>query len=279
MKQEIILKGIDVAQHQGIIDWPKVKASGIDFAMIRVGYGRGNSEKQAERNLREALKVGLKVGAYWFCYALDPEEAILEAEECLKIIEPYRGQLTFPIGYDLEASGSTKPGEMGSEEYAAYMGRPYTPEMRTAIVHAFLGRIEEAGYYATLYTNWDYLVNRYIPNSMEKFDIWLSSPGVYPYRTCGIWQYDWHGRVNGIAGDVDLDYAHLNYPEIIKNNGLNGFAKSKSEEKDEPVEIKKEYLVEIPFETAEDRERFLQSIRRARKTDRKLTPENLRADK
>ena len=274
---QVIMKGIDVSEHQGVIDWQSVKKSGlVDFAMIRAGYGQGNRERQAIRNIEGALSVGLHVGIYWFCYALDPAEAIKEAEECLRLLEPYKGKVTFPICYDLEASGYTKPGAQGSEEYATYMGRPYTKKMRTEIAKAFLNRVEEEGYYAMLYANWDYLENRYVPGSMGRFDLWLASPGVDPYRKCGIWQYSWHGEIPGIVGEVDLNYAFYDYPALIKANGLNGFKKIVDQEST-PSETKKEYLVEIPFETEEDRERFLSAIGRARKVTRTLTPEKMRA--
>lgn len=273
-----IMKGIDVSAHQGAINWQKVKASGIDFAIIRAGYGRGNQEGRAIQNIEGALAAGVHVGVYWFCYALTPEEAEAEAEECLRLIEPYRGRLTFPVCYDLEASGFSEPGKQGSEEYAAAQGLPYTKEMRSAIATAFLDRIERAGYYAMLYANWDYVENRYVPGSMSNYDLWLASPGTPPYRSCGIWQFSWHGTVPGVS-EVDLNYSYRDYPKIIQSRGLNGFPvqdEEGEENQQPPVVVEKEFLVEIPFKTEEDRERFLSAIGRARKTDRILTPEKMR---
>ncbi len=92
-------KGIDVSEHNGVIDWEKAKASGVGFAMIRAGYGR-TVEKQFKRNISECNRVGLPCGVYWFSYALNAVGAANEAKACLKAIAPYKVDL--PVAFDLE---------------------------------------------------------------------------------------------------------------------------------------------------------------------------------
>ncbi len=93
-------KGIDVSEHNGVIDWEKVKASGVGFAMIRAGYGKGNIDKQFVRNAQECTRVGMPFGVYWFSYAVTEEEVEREAEHCLNAVKPYH--LDLPIAYDFE---------------------------------------------------------------------------------------------------------------------------------------------------------------------------------
>ncbi len=65
------IKGLDVSEFQGIIDWDQVKAAGYQFAMIRAGYGFGTLDKQFQRNAAECNRVGLPIGVYWFCLCTD----------------------------------------------------------------------------------------------------------------------------------------------------------------------------------------------------------------
>ncbi len=81
--------GIDVSEHQGAIGWSRVKASGVDFAILRAGYGKFATQKdrQFEANYANTKTVGLPVGAYWYSYAKTPEEARQEAQICLEIVK------------------------------------------------------------------------------------------------------------------------------------------------------------------------------------------------
>lgn len=97
-----MVKGIDVSTFQGNIDFKKVKASGIDFVILRAGYGRETSQKDAkfEQNYKNAKAAGLKVGAYWYSYADSVEDAKKEAEACISVIKGK--QFEYPIYFDLE---------------------------------------------------------------------------------------------------------------------------------------------------------------------------------
>ena len=95
-------KGIDVSQHQGNIDFGKVKAAGYDFVIIRAGYGKYASQKDPyfEQNYAGAKAAGLNVGAYWYSYADSTANAKLEAEACLQVIKGKTFE--YPIYFDLE---------------------------------------------------------------------------------------------------------------------------------------------------------------------------------
>ncbi|HOC34819.1 MAG TPA: GH25 family lysozyme, partial [Ruminococcus flavefaciens] len=107
------MKGIDVSVHNGNIDWGKVKADGIDFAILRAGYGRLVSQKDErfEQNYAGAKAVGLPIGAYWYSYAMTPEEAELEADVFLSVIKGKRFEM--PVYFDLEEK---KQFDLGKEQ-------------------------------------------------------------------------------------------------------------------------------------------------------------------
>ncbi|OUP06238.1 GH25 family lysozyme, partial [Anaeromassilibacillus sp. An200] len=88
------MKGIDVSKYQELIYWEKVKAAGIDFAILRAGLGKyiTQIDPRFEQNAFGALGAGLHVGAYWFSYATSPEEARQEAQVCAQVLEPYKGK-------------------------------------------------------------------------------------------------------------------------------------------------------------------------------------------
>ena len=210
-------KYIDVSEHQGNIDWQKVKSSDVDGVIIRAGYGQNNIDKQFVRNITECNRLGIPCGVYWFSYAYTEAMAAQEAEYCLAAIKPYRVEL--PVCFDFEYD---------SAAYAKKKGTPVTRALATSLVHAFCGAVEAAGYYAMNYTNKDYL-SRYFDDTTLRYDLWLAqwitNPNTdEPPSDCGIWQYSSTGSVLGIGGDVDMDAAYKDYAAIIRNAGLNGLA-------------------------------------------------------
>ena len=105
------IKGIDVSTHQGNIDWSKVAQSGVQFAILRAGYGRESSQKDSrfESYYVEAKAAGIPVGAYWYSYAMSPEEARQEAEACLEVLRGKRYE--YPIYYDVEEKDTLNLGK------------------------------------------------------------------------------------------------------------------------------------------------------------------------
>ena len=157
------IKGIDVSVWQGKIDWKKVKASGIVFAMIRVGYGssQGNDCKMDtyfKANVEGALAAGVEVGIYFYSYAKSAQAAVKEAAWVVEQIAPYKGRILYPIAYDLEDSKQ------------AGLGR----DVLTAMVTAFCTTIEAAGYYASFYCNTNWCKNMLNMDDLKGFDLWLA---------------------------------------------------------------------------------------------------------
>lgn len=205
-----IFEGVDVSVYQGNIDWNRAKADGIEFAIMRAGYGKYVSQKDKyfDQNMKNAKAAGLPCGVYWFSYALTPEDAIKEADACYEVIKNYK--LEYPVSFDMETESQMK----------------LPKETVAQIIEAFCGRMESYGYYTTLYTYASFLNYKVEDRIFDKYDIWVahyntSKPAFN--RNYGLWQYSCTGSVWGITGNVDRDYVYLDYERIIKNAHLNGF--------------------------------------------------------
>lgn len=206
-------KGIDVSKWQYGIDWAKVKASGVQFAMIRAGYGRELSQIDPyfEANYAGCKAAGIPVGAYWYSYATDVAGAHKEAQTFLQAIKGK--SFEYPVWFDQEYEDSIKA---------------LTKQQRTDIVKAFCSYMEANGYYTGLYCSLDWLKNWVDASQLKAYDVWLAAyvksvdDSPLPY---GIWQYSSKGTVPGISVPVDLDIAYKNYPSIIKSAGLNKLSK------------------------------------------------------
>ncbi len=208
-----ILYGIDVSYCQQKIDWVKVKASGkVSFALIRAGFGKilkNQVDDYFEENYAGCQKSGIPCGAFWYSYATSAAEAQQEANVCLQVLQGKR--FAYPIYFDLE------------EKKQFALGKQVCSEM----VEAFCSTLERAGYYAGLYCSTFYLENYVTESVRNRYTVWCadySSKCGYS-GDYGIWQKGC-GTISGINGDVDLDECYIDYPTIIKNAGLNGFAKN-----------------------------------------------------
>ena len=210
------IKGLDVSEFQGEVDWERVKAAGYKFAMLRAGYGYNTIDKQFRRNASECNRIGLPVGVYWFCYAFSPEKAVQEADGCIDIISEYR--LDYPVCYDIEQA---------SADYIEKQGVSFTPALAKNVVKSFCDRIETKGYYAMFYTNRNFL-DTYLGTELSKrYAYWYARyADRFDGTDCGIWQYTSTGSVPGITGNVDLDLGYTNYPSVIKKAGLNHLSAS-----------------------------------------------------
>lgn len=208
-----MLRGIDVSKHQGLINWNRVKAAGIQFAMIRAGYGKNNIDTQFVRNITECNRLGIPVGVYWFSYALNEKMAAEEAQKVLEIIRPYK--VEYPVVFDLEYD---------TIEYAKKKGITINKALASKMVEAFCSTIEKAGYYAMNYANLDYLKNMFDPELRSRYDLWYAQYSDYVNRSVGLvgmWQYTSSGKVDGIIGNVDMNYDYRDYKAIISKAGLN----------------------------------------------------------
>ncbi|MDO5718113.1 MAG: glycoside hydrolase family 25 protein [Tissierellia bacterium] len=218
-----MIKGIDISIWNGEINWEKVKRSGIDFVMIRSSYGDGSREfinngydQNFEKNYINARSVGLDIGVYHYSYAKSISEALREASFFLDTIRGKRFE--YPVVLDIEDEDA-QAGLRGEE--------------LTDIADSFLKYIESYGYYVAIYSSRYWLENYLNMSRLTEYDIWLAEWTQRPKYSgnYGIWQYSSTGSVDGIIGNVDLNIAYKNYPEIMKVNGLNGFGIEIKEEK------------------------------------------------
>ena len=186
------IKGIDVSYHQGVIDWNKVKQAGIEFAIIRIGYGKYDfqKDKQFENNYKNAKNNGIKVGVYHYSYAVNVDDAKKEADLVIKWLNDR--QLDLPVYFDIEDKSQAS----------------LSTNLRTEMTKSFCEKIENAGYWAGIYANKNWLETKLDMNKLNRFTVWLAQWSSNPtYQgTYGMWQYTSDGSVNGINGRVDMNY-------------------------------------------------------------------------
>lgn len=210
----MVLDGIDVSKHQGIIDWQAVKETGkVHFAIIRAGFGRYADQKDPhfECNYAGAKEAGIPVGAYWYSYALSAEEAREEAKACMQMLKGKRFE--YPVYFDVEDSTQGKLGKA----------------VLTEICEAFCETLEKAGYYAGVYANTYWFTHKLDHARLAgRYTIWLADyRGRYNTTLArNMHQYSSKGRIPGISGRVDLNVCTLDFPAIIKKAGLNGYSKT-----------------------------------------------------
>lgn len=189
------VKCIDVSTWQGSnIDFNKVKSDGINYVILRVGYGRENYQKDNtfELNYSKAKAAGLKVGVYWFSYAMSTSEATKEANACLYCLGDK--ELDMPVYYDLEYAPA-----ITSLNKSTY----------TQMAVNFCDTIENAGYDAGVYASasvFSYPLNYNAVSS--KYSIWDAEWSSCYTVSCDIWQYTDCAKVNGISGNVDMSYIY-----------------------------------------------------------------------
>ena len=206
-----MIKGIDVSSWQGNIDWNRVRASGIQYAIIKAGGSDAGfyKDKRFEQNVRGAAEAGVHVGAYYFVGPLcnSAEAGALDAYKFHQIIKDFT--LDYPVYIDFEAP--SRRDKQGNTD-AAY---------------AFCSYMESLGYYAGIYaSDVSGFKDRLIPDQLVRFDKWVAKYSTYEpdvIKNWGMWQYSSKGSVPGISGYVDMDFSRNDYAEIIKQHHLNGF--------------------------------------------------------
>lgn len=187
-------KGIDVSEFQGKIDWAKVKASDVDFAVIRCGYGSdytSQDDAQWEYNVSECERLGIPYGVYLYSYANSTAKAKSEAQHTLRLLKGHKP--AYPVYYDLEDSIVSKAGRTNIINYA----------------DIYCSAIEAKGYKAGIYANLDWWNNKLNSSSLNKYDKWVAQwykkcTYTEPYK---LWQCTSDGYVPGINGRVDLNFA------------------------------------------------------------------------
>lgn len=206
------IKGIDVSHWQGNIDWSKVKAAGIQFAIIKAGGSDDGfyTDSKWEANYKGAKANGIAVGAYYFVgpKCVNATAGKADAERFIQLLTGK--QLEYPVFMDNEAQPASA--KAGITEAAI----------------AFCETMEGAGYFVGIYGSTDSGFHERMDDSrLTAYTHWVAqyaSKCTYsgPY---GIWQHSSSGRVSGISGNVDMDLSYVDYPSAIKNGGFNGYAK------------------------------------------------------
>lgn len=191
--------GIDVSKFQGTINWAQVKAAGVDFAFIRVGYrGYGNGsirlDETFDYNVAGALKNDLKVGVYFYSQAISYEEGVEEAQFVLNHVKAYN--INLPIVLDTE----------DAEDDTARTNA-LTPQQRSEACRGFLDTIRASGHETMIYSNLRWIALDLDLTQLYGYDIWFAQYANEPRLPYNfkIWQYTAEGTVPGISQPVDLN--------------------------------------------------------------------------
>lgn len=206
------IKGIDVSKYQGNINWGKVKADGVDFAILRLGYTGTKTRKPTldakfKRNYAQSVKAGVNIGVYYYSTATTLKQAQNEAKFVIKQLKGKK--LQYPVYIDTEDA----------------MQAQLSKTTLTNIIKEFCEALEKAGYYVGIYSNKYWFADQVNDKKLKAYDKWVAQ-----YNTkCtykgdfGMWQYTDRGKVGGIKGYVDLNKCYKDYPKIIKKAKLNGY--------------------------------------------------------
>lgn len=200
--------GIDISKYQGTVDFDRLKAEGkTDFVMIRaVSTNSGGLyiDPYFERNYAECKRVGIPCGVYYYTYAANKATADAELQLLRKALDGK--SFEYPIAVDVEENTL----------------KPLSAEALTELVAYAAKTIESWGCYAAVYTYTNYRQTELRPEMLSGFDLWIADyRGTRPSFPHGMWQYSSKGRVAGITGYVDTNYAYKDYPHLINAAGLN----------------------------------------------------------
>lgn len=199
--------GVDISEEQDYVDFAKVKKAGIEFVMLRAG-ARGYSTGQLILdeyfldNLKRATNAGLDVGVYFCSQAVTEEEAIEEVNLIVQNLGEY--DIDYPIVFQMEKIGNdvARTNSLSRSD-------------KTVIASAFLRAVEDAGYKSMLYGDKEWLIKEIDMSKLTAYDVWLAQQGDipdYPYNFA-MWQYNYKGSVDGIAGYVNLNISFIKYAE------------------------------------------------------------------
>ena len=209
------MKGIDISEFNGIIDFDKVVKE-VDYVMIRAGFGArtkldkpAKEDKLLKKNIEGCLKVGLPFGIYYYSYALDEKEAQEEVSFILSTIKDYRDYVSFPVAIDMEDADS----------YKKNSGFP-TNEVLCNICKIACDSIGNAGYYPIIYANLDYFTHYLKEDSVKKYNKWLAwwsneAISKVDREKYQMLQYSSIGKVDGIGSNVDMNESFVEYNKLI----------------------------------------------------------------
>lgn len=210
-----LVYGIDVSRWQGDIDWSKVAADGITFAMIKCGGGDDGlyEDRKFKQNIQGALANGIQVGIYFYSGATDAKTAYDEASFCINLIKDY--QITYPVAFDWEL----KTGDY---------------DQVTQACETFCNVVKSYGYQPMVYSNRNRWYDNFDGEKLAgKFKVWMACYWSEYYYTSTRWAYGddlasfkWHydmwqygvtDTVDGIDGYVDMNIAFFGYANYKVN--------------------------------------------------------------
>ncbi|MCI6465875.1 MAG: hypothetical protein MSA90_10465 [Faecalicatena sp.] len=205
-----VKKGIDVSEHQAKVDWEKVKADGIEFAIIRCGYGNNfesQDDKQWLTNVSECERLGIPYGVYIYSYAKTEAEAKSEAEHVLRLISGRN--LAYPVYFDMEDKSTAN----------------LSSEVKGKLAKTFCDTISSAGYSVGIYANLNWWTTMLTDPVFENtsWSKWIAQYNT----TCDygedydIWQCTSSGKIDGIKGTVDLNF-WMDMDAVDKPDGNQG---------------------------------------------------------
>lgn len=212
------IKGIDISHWNGSIDFEKVKASGIDFVIIKAGGSDKGfyTDSMFKENYNKAIAAGLSVGAYYFAgkYFRGIEAGVIDAGKFIKILDGLK--FDYPVFLDIEAQENR-----------------YKEAITDAAI-AFCEELEKAGYFVGIYaSDISGFKDKLNHDRIKDYAHWVARYGKEPEicKSYGMWQYSSKGSVPGICGSVDMDISTVDYSKVIKEKGFNNYPKKVKETK------------------------------------------------
>ena len=209
----IYQQGPDISKYNGNINMKLAKQNGMDFVILKAGSGYSGEDPKFQQNYNNAKAAGLNVGAYWYSYAVNVQEAKEEAVRYLRILG--KKQFEYPVYLDFEDPSQ----------------RRIPNKTKTDMAIAFMSILEKNGYYTGLYSSGSWINNQFERHRLKDYDIWIAhwhvtSPNCFT-PDYGMWQFTNKSKIKGVPdtgeGGVDMNYSYKNYPKIIKDAKLNNF--------------------------------------------------------
>ncbi|MDU1213915.1 cell wall-binding repeat-containing protein [Finegoldia magna] len=209
----VFQQGADLSKFNRNVDMRLAKKNGMDFVILKAGSGYSGEDPKFQQNYNNAKAAGLNVGAYWYSYAVNVEEAKEEAVRYMKILG--KKQFEYPVYLDFEDPSQRK----------------IPKKTKTDMAIAFMSILEKNGFYTGLYSSGSWINNQFERERLKEYDIWIAhwhvtNPNCYT-PDYGMWQFTNKSKIKGVSdtgeGGVDMNYSYKNYPKIIKDAKLNNF--------------------------------------------------------
>lgn len=218
------IKGIDISEFNGDIDFKKVKKQ-VDFVYIRATYGRFGIDKRFKEYVKGCIDNNIPFSFYYYSYAVSKELAEDEVKFFLQIINPYKEKITFPVAIDMEDSDS----------YKYNHGNP-SKEVLTDICAVACDKIAENKLSPIIYANADWFKNKLDEEKLSRYMKWIAWWNVEEEKIdkekYHIHQYSSKGQIDGISSKyVDLNYSYVDFitlKEYVLNVSKINFIKAKT---------------------------------------------------